>query len=80
MSYPSAEMQLVYSTALADGAKTYLHQLGADIGYCVEDLLRVMANKEGWQGRECQGNPCYQHDFLSTVMMIYIYIYIYIHI
>ena len=32
-------------------AKTYIHQLYADTGCCLEDLLRAMADRDRWQDR-----------------------------
>ena len=32
--------------------KTYIHHLCADIGCHLEDLPSMMADRDGWQGRE----------------------------
>ena len=49
-------------------ARTYIQQLCEDTGCCPEDLPRAMNDREG-VAREGQGYPCYQHDMM---MMIYI--------
>ena len=49
-------------------ASTYIHQLCADTGCSLDDLLRVMDDNGGWRERErerereSQGISCYQHD------------------
>ena len=37
--------------------KLYIHQLSVATGCCLEDLPRMMANRDGWQG-----NLGYQYD------------------
>ena len=52
-------------------ARTYIQQLCEDTGYCPEDLLRVMNDREEW--RERVRDIC----ATSTTWWWYIYIYIY---
>ena len=51
-------------TSIGQPAKTYIHQLCADIECHPEDLSKVMAYRDEWQ--ESQGNLCCQH----TLMMM----------
>ena len=30
-------------------AKTYIDQICADAGYCIEDLPRMMSDRDGWR-------------------------------
>ena len=43
--------------SVSQTAKTYIHQLCADTGYHVDDLLSVIGDREGW-AREIQRNLC----------------------
>ena len=66
--------------------RTYSHQLCADTGYNLENLLGAIDDRDGW--RENQENPHYQHNLMMMTKTqvsshaIYIprYIYIYIYI
>ena len=44
------------NTSDGSQAKTYIHQLSTDIVYLLEDLLRAMANTNGWRERERGSN------------------------
>ena len=52
-------------------ARTYIQQLCEDTGCNPEDLPEAMNNRENW-ARESQGYPCWRHDLMMMMMMIYI--------
>ena len=49
-------------TSAGRPAKTYIHQLCTDTGYCLKDSLRAMINR--YESRECSGNPCCRNAYL----------------
>ena len=52
-------------------ARTYIHQFCANTGCCLEDLTRVMDDRDGWRARIKE---------LRDISLIWGYIYIYIYI
>ena len=51
-------------------ARTYIQQLCEDTEYSSEDLPKAMNDREGGE-RESQGYPCWRHDMMMMMMILF---------